>query len=255
MLLAIDIGNTLIKIGAYKGDKLEFVHRIKTNAEDTSEFYISELNRILLEHGYSIKDVSGVAISSVAPICGNNMTAATKKVFNVEPVVISPDLDLGIGIKLDNPKKVGMDLIIGAVAAKGLYKLPAIIFDFGTATTAGVIDKHANFLGGALLPGIETSANILFANTALLPSIVVDVPEKAIGSDTITAINSGIVFGAVAFVDEMSERIEEELGEKATIILTGGLAHKVYGHTKRNVVICDNLNLEGLRIVYERNNI
>lgn len=253
MLLAVDIGNTQIAFGLYDKQELLFSSRIASNISHTCDQYAIELKNILELYGYQTVQITGAIISSVVPGIGVYINQAINKLTGITALNIGPGIKTGLNIKVENPPQLGGDIVVGAVAAAALYRLPAIIFDFGTATKISVVDKDGCFLGCAITAGINISIEALATRTATLPFITIDIPKNIIGVNSIESMKSGLVYGAVALIDSMSERIEEELGSTATLILTGGLSGIVYGQTKREVIFSDNLLLEGLRIVFEKN--
>ena len=253
MLLVVDIGNTLIKIGGFVEDKLDFTSKIETNVRKTEDQYAIDLRNILLLYGYEKQDVKEATISSVVPQVGENFIKVIKNFYNVNPKVVNSEMELGINIKTENPKILGTDLITGAVATKEKYKLPAIIFGFGTATTITTIDKNANLLGCGICAGIGTSLEAMATKTAKLPHITIEHPKNIIGTNTIEAMRVGIVYGAVCLLDGMVEKIEKEIGKIETVIITGGFAENIYGHTNRKTIYDENLILDGLKILNEKN--
>lgn len=253
MLLAIDIGNTQITLGVYDKKALRFLSRIGTSHTNTCDQYAVEIRNILDLYDYTPKHITGAIISSVVPPVGDSVSLAVKKLCDITPMIIGPGIKTGLNIKIDNPAQLGADLVVGAVAAIALYPLPSIIFDFGTATKISVLGKDGSFLGCAIAAGIAVSIDALSARTASLPKIVAGVPKNVIGTNTVESMKSGLIYGGTALIDNMSERIEKELGEKATLILTGGMAHLVNGQCARKVIYTDSLLLDGLRMVCEKN--
>lgn len=253
MILTVDIGNTNITVGAYEGEKLIFISRLATDKRRTSDQYAIELRNILHLNGLSSSSLEGAIVSSVVPLVGAAMCSAIKKLGNVTPMVLGPGVKTGLNIRIDNPAQLGADLAAGAVAAIAKYPTPCIIFDLGTATTISVIDKDGAFLGGAIAAGPATTLDALATHTAQLPYIDFTAPQKVIGSNTVESMKSGIVVGAAAMLDGMAKRMEAELGCKATLVATGGLASSVTKYCEREVIIDDNLLLEGLRLIYNKN--
>lgn len=252
MILTVDIGNTNITVGAYEGEKLSFISRLATDKLRTSDQYAIELHNILHLNGLS-SSLEGAIVSSVVPLVGAAMCSAIKKLGNVTPMVLGPGIRTGLNIRIDNPAQLGADLAAGAVAAIAKYPTPCIIFDLGTATTISVIDKDGAFLGGAIAAGPATTLDALATHTAQLPYIDFTAPQKIIGSNTVDCMKSGIVVGAAAMLDGMAKRMEAELGCQATLVATGGLASSVAKYCEREVIIDDNLLLEGLRLIYNKN--
>ncbi|OJU17218.1 MAG: pantothenate kinase [Clostridiales bacterium 43-6] len=253
MLLAIDVGNSNITLGVFQGDALKFVARIATDKAKTGDQYAIELRDMVDLYGVSTEDFSGAIISSVVPVLASSLKQAVTKLTGFTPIVLGPGIKTGLNIKIDNPGQLGADLVAGAVAAIHLYPCPCIIYDLGTATTITVIDKNQNFIGGAICAGIAISLDALVTRTAQLPQISIETPDSAIGKNTIDSMKSGLVFGQAALLDGMTERMEDQLGEKATVIATGGLAKEIVANCKRNIVYSDNLILLGLKMIYDKN--
>ncbi|MDD6283920.1 MAG: type III pantothenate kinase [Firmicutes bacterium] len=253
MILAVDIGNTNITLGVYEGNKLCFTSRLATDVRRTADQYAIELRDILHLNSMSSKDIDGAVIGSVVPSVGAAFNRAVGKLFGVQAVVIGPGVRSGLNIRIDNPAQLGADLVAGAVAAAAKYPKPCIVFDLGTATTVSVIDADGTMIGGAIAAGPVTSLEALAAHTAQLPYIDLTAPKNVIGSNTIDCMRSGIIIGAAAMLDGMAARIEGELGQRATLVATGGLAERVVANCEREVIIDDDLLLEGLLIVYEKN--
>ncbi len=253
MILTIDIGNTNITLGGYKQDKLQFVARLATDTSLTSDQYAVQLSSILQLRGY-MGEISDAIISSVVPTIATAVTGAIKLITGKEPVILGPGVKTGLNIKLDNPAQLGADLAAGAVGAMGKYKMPCIIIDMGTATTVSVMDKDGAFVGGVIAAGIRSTLDALTSKTAQLPAINIEAPKSVIGKNTVDSMKSGLVFGAAAMLDGIVDRIIEETGEDATVVATGGLAEMVVKNCKREVIIDNDLLLEGLYKIYKKNN-
>jgi type III pantothenate kinase len=207
-------------------------------------------------HGLSTKDVEDVIISSVVPTLMYTLSAMSKKYFNREPLVIGPGIKTGMNIKYDNPKELGADRIVNAVAAYNKYGGPLIIVDFGTAITFCAISKNGDYLGGAIAPGIKISGEALFSKTAKLPKVELVKPKTVIGKNTVNSIQSGLIYGCIGLVDYIIERMIEELkdeGEVKNIIATGGFATLIGSESRYINRIDKMITLEGLRIIYEKN--
>ncbi len=252
MILTIDIGNTNITLGGYKDDKLQFVARLATDASLTADQYAVQLSSILQLHGYR-GEVRDAIIGSVVPTTGNAITGAIKLITGKAPIILGPGVKTGLNIKLDNPAQLGADLAAGAVGAMGKYKMPCVIIDMGTATTVSVMDKDGAFMGGVIAAGIRSTLDALTSKTAQLPAINIEAPKSVIGKNTVDSMKSGLVFGAAAMLDGIVDRIIEETGENATVVATGGLAEMVVKNCKREVIIDNDLLLEGLYKIYKKN--
>lgn len=251
MILAVDVGNTNIVLGVMDGERLVCSGRLSTNTTETEIEYSMKLKAFL--EIYGVSSVDGAIISSVVPALVRTLKKTIKTVCSVEPLIVGPGIKTGLNIKLDNPAEMGADIVVGDVAVINKYPLPAILFDIGTATTASVIDKTGAHLGGAIMCGVKTAINSLASTTSLLPHIDISAPSKIIGANTIDAMKCGSVIGTAAMIEGMAQRFEEELGEKATVVLTGGLSKAISKAVKREVIVDENLLLDGLRIIYDKN--
>lgn len=252
-LLAIDIGNTNIVFGCISEEKIYFIARMSTDRTRTEDQYGIQIKNILELYGVDIKSIDGSIISSVVPPVLNSLKEAVYKVTHEYPMVVGPGIKTGLNILMDNPATVGSDLITNAVAGLKEYKPPLIIFDMGTATTISVVDEKKNYIGGCIMPGVKVSLDALSSLAAQLPDISLEQPKKNIGKNTIECMRSGVINGNASMIDGMIDRIEEELGQKATTIATGGIAKYIVSHCKRKVIYDENLLLKGLYILYKRN--
>ncbi|MEE0858483.1 MAG: type III pantothenate kinase [Acutalibacteraceae bacterium] len=255
MILALDIGNTNIVLGCVnKENKVNSLFRIKTDISRTSWQYAVEINSMLDIYKVSREELDGCIISSVVPPLTSVMKKAVQIVAELEPMIVGPGMKTGLNIALDNPATMGSDRVADAVAAINQYKLPAMIIDTGTATTVSVIDANRNYLGGMIIPGIMISQEALADRTSQLPKISLEPPKNIIGKNTVDCMKSGAVFASAAMIDGVIGRIEDELGEKVTVIGTGGLASSIMPFCNRkDIIIDDNLLLKGLRILYDKN--
>ena len=251
MILAIDVGNTNITLGAIDDSGLKFLGRLSTNINETEEEYAMKIHSFLSIRNAS--EIDGAIISSVVPALNSALKKAVNLVCGVVPLIVGPGIKTGLSIKIDDPAQLGADLVVGAVAAKEKYPCPIIIFDLGTATTGSVIDSDGNFLGGIITTGVGTSINALTTGTALLPQIDISSPKKVIGTNSIDSMKSGCVIGTAIMIDGFVERIEEEIGEKATVVVTGGLGKSIAKNCKTDLIIDENLLIDGLKIIYDKN--
>lgn len=251
MLLAVDVGNTNTVLGVLDGDKIVFTGRIATQVNETEDDCAMRIYSFMRIN--NIEKIDGAIISSVVPALKRNLIKAIKRVTGVEPMVVGPGVKTGLKIQIDNPAELGADLVVGAVASVAKYPLPQIIFDLGTATTASVIDKNGTYIGCAVLCGVKTAINAISSGTAQLPQVDISAPNKAIGTNTIDSMRSGAVFGNAAMIDGLVQRFEDELGEKTTVIITGGLGKTISNECKTDLVYDENLLIDGLRIIYEKN--
>jgi type III pantothenate kinase len=253
MLLAVDVGNTQTVVGLFGGPDLLDHWRIATNAERTSDEHALLFTQFLEQHGFSFDDdVTGIAVSSVVPRLTAALREMTERYFRFDPVVIEPGVKSGLPILYENPREVGADRIANAVGAIDLYGGPAVVVDFGTATTFDAISAKGEYLGGAIVPGIEISMDALFARAAWLRRVELVEPRNTIGRSTVESIEAGVVYGTVALVDGMVRRFEEELGRSA-VIATGGLASLIAPLSDTIQHLEPWLTLHGLRLVHEKN--
>lgn len=253
MIIAVDVGNTNIVIGFLEGEELINECRLSTSADDSSEEYAIKFNSIFEICNINVNDIEGSVLSSVVPPLNRTISKALMIITGKKPIVVGPGVKTGLNIKINNPAELGADMVVGAVAGIAKYPCPQIIFDLGTATTASVIDSKGGFLGGAILCGVKTGLNALCSSTAQLPQIEIIAPESAIGANTIDSMRSGTVFGAAAMIDGLIKRFETELGEKATVIITGGLGGVIAKNCESDVIVDRNLLIDGLRLIYEKN--
>lgn len=253
MLLAIDIGNTNVVLGVYDKEKLVENWRVGTNTRITPDEYAMIFKDLFGFAALDFAQISGVIISAVVPPLLPVMIEMSRKYFRIEPMVVTYKLKTGITIRYDNPKEVGADRIVNAAAAYKLFGGPLIIVDFGTATTFCAITKNGEYLGGAICPGMKISAEALFQRASKLPRVELVRPPSVIGSDTISAMQAGIIYGYAGLVDGIVERMKKELSPDARVVATGGLAELVAPETKTIQEIKPHLTLDGLRLLYYTN--
>jgi len=253
MLLAIDIGNTNVVLGVFDKEKLVENWRVGTDTQITPDEYAMIFKDLFGFAGLEFRQITGVIISTVVPPLLPVMIEMSHKYFRLEPMVVTHELKTGITMRYDNPKEVGADRIVNAAAAYKLYGGPIIIVDFGTATTFCAVTKSGEYLGGAITPGVKISAEALFQRASKLPRVELVKPAKVIGADTISAMQSGIIYGYAGLVDGIVERMKKELSMEARVVATGGLAELVSPETRTIQEIKPHLTLEGLRLLYEIN--
>jgi len=253
MILTIDIGNSNIVLGGVEGESIVFEARLRTEATKTSDQYCVDLKILLDVHKIRQEDIEGAIIASVVPQVLNSMQTAVKKLTGKQSMVVGPGLKTGLNIRLENPAQTGADLVVGCVAALREHKPPMIIVDMGTATTMVALDETGALLGGCICPGVKISMDALTERTALLPGLQLDTPKKAIGRNTIDCMRSGIMMGSACMLDGMVERMEEELGCKATVIATGGIAKFVLPMCRTPITYDKDLLIKGLAILYREN--
>ena len=253
MILCVDIGNSNIVIGGVEGDEIRFEARLRTDPTKTSDEYCIDLKMILEVYEANPKAVEGSIISSVVPQVLNSIKTALKKLTGKDALVVGPGLKTGLNIKIENPAQTGADLVVGCVAALRQHKPPMIVIDMGTATTMIALDKTGAFIGGCIAPGVKISMDALTGRTALLPGLQLDQPKKAIGRNTIDCMRSGIMMGSACMLDGMVQRMEEELGSKATVVITGGIAKFVVPMCRTPMIYDKDLLLKGLLTLYREN--
>lgn len=253
MIIAIDMGNTNIVVGCIDDEKIHFTERISTNLNYTELEYAMAIKAVMDIRGVSAADVKGSIISSVIPSLTHIVKNALRKLLKTEPLVVGAGLKTGLNIKIDDPGSLGADIAVDSIAALNLYKTPNIVIDMGTATTMTALDKEGSYIGGIIFPGVNVSLESLVSKTSLLPRISYSTPKKVIGSNTIDAMKSGIIYGEAARIDGMIDRFEDELGEKASVVATGGLASVIIPHCKHDITLDPDLLLKGLKIIYDKN--
>ena len=253
MVLAADIGNTNIVIGCFKDDEILFRERISTNRLATRLEYSVMIKTAFEMHGISYKDIKGAIISSVVPSLTDTVKSAIDKLCGAKAIIVGAGVKTGLNITIDNPASLGSDQAVDAVAALHEYPAPIIVIDMGTATTMSVVDKNRNYLGGIIMTGLAVSADALTQRTSQLPNVAFETPKKVIGTNTVDCMKSGMMYSAACSIEGIAARMEEELGEKCTVVATGGLAPLVVPLCKRKVILDEDLLLKGLMLIYKKN--
>lgn len=259
MLLAFDVGNTNIVLGVFKGEKLIQNWRMETDTGKSADEYGMIVNQLFQYEGLKTEDVKGVIISSVVPPMLFTLQHMSTKYFHRRAIVIGPGMKTGLIVKYDNPKQVGADRIVNAVAAMTKYGGPLIIIDFGTATTFCAVSDKAEYLGGTIAPGIKISSDALFEKTAKLPRVELEAPGQAICKNTIESMQSGLVYGYMGLVEHIVGKMRKELKEtyhiekEPKVVATGGLATMIESGVDCIDCVDKLLTLEGLQIIYEKN--
>lgn len=253
MLLALDLGNTNIVIGVFQGETLTQHWNIQSGRDKTCDEYAVTLLQLFALSGVAGEEIRDVIISSVVPPLTPVFQELSQNQFNIKPLVVGPGLKTGMPILYENPLEVGADRIVSSVAAFSKYGGPAIVVDFGTATTFDAISAEGEYLGGAIAPGIQIAAEALSMKTAKLPRIEIKIPKKAIGRTTVSSMQSGLYFGYIGLVTNIINKFKNELGSQAKVIATGGFAALIFEKIDQIDIYERHLVLEGLRIIHERN--
>jgi type III pantothenate kinase len=253
MLLAVDIGNTSTTLGVFDGEKLRATWHVATGVHRMPDEYAALLLNLLHQQGLDTADVKAVAMCSVVPPLISTFEELFERYFDISALVVGAGVKTGVRIRMDNPREVGADRIADAAAAHHLYGGPVIIIDLGTATTFGIISKDGDYIGGIIATGIATAAEALFTRTAQLPRVELAHPKHVIGTNTVAAIQSGIIYGYASLVEGLLARIQKELGGKAKVVATGGYAKLIAKETTAIDVVNLDLTLIGLRLIHEMN--
>ena len=254
MLLVFDIGNTNMVLGVYDGDNLVRDWRINTDLNKTSDEYGVLIKSLFDASNISLSVVDAIIVSSVVPAVMHSLENFCRKYCNISPMVVGPGIKTGLNIKYEDPKMVGADRIVNAVAAISKYNCPVILIDFGTATTYCAVSKKGEYIGGAISPGMKISSEALFQKASKLPRVELVTPETVICKDTVSAMQAGIIYGYAGQVEKIVGLMKKELKDEGTLVIaTGGLANMISQETNAIDVIDPNLTLEGLRIIYEKN--
>lgn len=253
MLLVFDIGNTQIVTGLYHGQELIANWRLQTDRNKTADEYGILLRSFLIDQNLQATAVKAAIISSVVPPVTGTIEKMIKRYFGIESLLVGPEIRTDLNIKYENPREVGADRIVNAVAGIKLYGAPLIIVDFGTATTFCAIAENGDYLGGAIAPGLGIASEALFLRTAKLPRIELIKPRNAIGQNTVSSMQSGLYYGYIGLIEAMIKRFKSEMNAAPRVIATGGIAELIAGDTELIDAINPYLTLEGLRIIYELN--
>lgn len=253
MIIAVDIGNSNIVVGGIQDNRILFESRLRTDATKTSDEYSIDLKIVFDLNRVEVTRIEGSIISSVVPQVLNSVKTALWKLTGKTSLVVGPGVKTGLNIKVENPSQTGADRVVECVAALQEYQPPLIVVDMGTATTLTVVDGSGAFIGGCICPGVKISMEALTQRTALLPGLQLDQPKRAIGRNTVDCMRSGIMLGTACMIDGMLERMEEELGCRATVIATGGIAQFVVPLCRSHIHLDKALILKGLAFLYREN--
>jgi type III pantothenate kinase len=253
MLLAVDIGNTNVTLGVFDDERLLATWRMATDINQMGDEYAATMVTLLQHHGMKTSDIREAAMCSVvAPLVGT-FEELLKRYFDTVPITVRPGVKTGVKIVYPNPREVGADRIVNCAAAHHLYKGPVIVVDMGTGTTFDIVSKDGEFIGGVIAPGIAIAAQALYTRTSALPRVELVAPEKAIGTTTISAMQSGIVYGYIGLVEGLLRRVQAELSEKAMVVATGGYASLIASGTRLIDEVNPDITLIGLKLIYEMN--
>ncbi|MCJ8010036.1 type III pantothenate kinase [Lederbergia wuyishanensis] len=253
LIFVLDVGNSNIVLGVYQGNDLKYHWRIETSRHKTEDEFGMAINALFQHVGLRFEDINGIIISSVVPPIMFTLERMCSKYFQVKPLVVGPGIKTGLNIKYENPREVGADRIVNAVAGIHEYGSPLIIVDFGTATTFCYINEKSEYMGGVIAPGIGISTEALYSKAAKLPRIEITHVDEIIGKNTVAAMQAGILFGFVGQVEGIVKRIIEKSNQKPTVVATGGLANLIASETKMIDIIDQDLTLKGLQLIYKRN--
>ncbi|MBM7650284.1 type III pantothenate kinase [Bacillus ectoiniformans] len=253
LIFVLDVGNTNTVLGVYQEDELKYHWRIETSRNKTEDEYGMMIKNLFQHEGLSFEDIDGIIISSVVPPIMFSLERMCKKYFQLKPLVVGPGIKTGLNIKYENPREVGADRIVNAVAAIHEYDSPLIIVDFGTATTYCYIDEGGHYMGGAIAPGINISTEALYSKAAKLPRIEISRPDHIVGKNTVSAMQAGILYGYVGQVEGIVSRMKAHSKKEPLVIATGGLAPLISNESDIVDVVDPFLTLKGLCLIYKRN--
>lgn len=253
MILSIDVGNSTIVFGSIDKDNIRILNRVQTDPQKSVEEYVTIITEMLKINNISQELLEDAVISSVVPAVNMALKAAMCALCGKEPLFVTADTKTGLQIEGNNPQQLGSDVVAGCVAAMELYPLPMVVIDIGTATTLSVVNKSRCYVGGMILPGPRLLAQALSSSTALLPEVRIEAPDNFLGQSTEERIKSGIVYGCAALLEGTLQRIETVIGEKPTVVATGGFASLVFRYCNLNAIYDELLITEGLALIYSMN--
>lgn len=253
MLLVIDVGNTNITLGVFEGEQVKATFRMTAKKPRTSDEYGIQFCALLEHRDFDIHTIDSVIVSSVVPDIMHSLGSAIIKYFHVTPMIMSSNLEIGLKVNTENPKEIGPDRLVDAVAAYEKYGGPVIVVDYGTATTYDVVSEDGIFEGGVISPGIRTSARALWGGAAMLPEIEIKKPKTILAKETVSSMQGGLVFGYIGQTEYIVKKLKESGFENAKVVATGGLGNILVSETDAIDIYDPMLTLEGLRMIYEKN--
>ena len=253
MILTIDVGNTNVVLGCVEDGVVVSRSRLATNTSDLPNDYAMKMRQSFAFDSIDYHEFEGAILSSVVPQVNRAIRSAVRKLTGLECIIVGAGIKTGVNVKIDDPGTLAGDLITGTVGALSMYTPPIIIVDMGPATTIGAVDKDGAYIGGAIVPGVNLSFEALSQGTSLLPNISIEAPRKCIATNTVDSMKSGAVFGTAAMIDGMIDRMEEELGQSATVVATGGLSGGIIPYCKHEIKHEPDLLIKGLAILYQKN--
>ena len=255
MILAIDVGNSVITIGAADGGEIRSIVHLHTDLNDTPEEYAVRMKQMMDYVGMNCTTFEGAIISSVVPPVTESLREAVRDLTGLESMVVGPGIRTGMNVRIDDPGTLAAGMAVDSVAAIACYGAPVMVLNMGTATVLSVIDEKGSYRGGAIMPGVKLGLQALSERTSLLPDISFTAPKKAIGTNTVDAMRSGAVLGTASMVEGLIDRMEQELGTACTVVATGAPAEAVLPHCRRKILYDEHLTLKGLWLIYEKNKV
>ena len=253
MILAIDVGNTDLVLGTIEEGNIGSIVSIHTEVSSTAAEYGIKIQQLMDYCGIDLRTIEGAIICSVVPPVTAALRDAIRHLTGLQCMVVGPGMKTGMNVRIDDPATLAGDLVVGSVAAIAYYGAPAIVLNMGTATTMTVVDQKGVYRGGSIIPGIELGLQALSSGTSLLPDIAIAAPKKVIGTNTVDAMRSGVVYASAAMIDGMIDRMEEELGYRCQVIATGKLTETITAYCKKEITCDRNLLLKGLWVLYQKN--
>ncbi|MDD6032303.1 MAG: type III pantothenate kinase [Oscillospiraceae bacterium] len=253
MILAVDIGNSSVIVGCADEKESRIIGRLAAQRQKTEDEYAVDLQHLMERNQLTSAEIEGAIVASVVPPMSDVIREAIRRVVGKRPLLVGPGVKTGLNILIDNPGQLGSGLVVNAVAAIEKYPKPLIVLDMSTATVVSVIDREGRYIGGMICPGVMISLEALASGTSQLPRIGLEAPEKVVGRNTVDAIKSGAIYGSAAMIDGLIARIEEELGEEATLVSTGRLSARIVPYCTRKIIYDESLLMRGLWLIWKKN--